>query len=57
MALGQHVLSASGGGSSADTARAAQDGPKYFNVSTDASATEYGLLATPDATAIEYGLL
>ncbi|WP_188275034.1 hypothetical protein [Streptomyces sp. CBMA152] len=51
------LLSASGGGSSADTARAAQDGPKYFNVSTDASATEYGLLATPDATAIEYGLL
>ncbi|MEV5877419.1 hypothetical protein AB0L75_24965 [Streptomyces sp. NPDC052101] len=51
------LLSVSGGGSSVDSAHAVQDGPKYSKVSPDASATEYGLLATRDATAIEYGLL
>lgn len=47
------LLTPSSGGSSVDAAHGAQDGPKHVKISPDASATEYGRLATP----AEYGLL
>ncbi|MFB8180786.1 hypothetical protein ACFC8N_33065 [Streptomyces sp. NPDC055966] len=51
------LLSVGGGGGTSDTAHAVQGGTQYVKVSPDASATEYGLLATPNATPMEYGLL
>lgn len=51
------LLTVHGGGGTADSAHGAQGGPGYVRINADASATEYGLLATGDATATEYGLL